>query len=86
MTLMERGAQLFFRGLMEEMEPALGELEQLMEEMEPALRSFAQEMGPGLRSLLDQVDDWTQYEMPEVLPNGDIIIRRKPNVEGEIEL
>jgi hypothetical protein len=24
------------------------------------------------------VEDWSVYEMPEILPNGDIIIRKKP--------
>lgn len=50
----------------------------LMEEMEPALED--------LSDLLDQIDT---YHPPEVLPNGDIIIRRKtplPEPEGEVEL
>ncbi|MBV1865519.1 MAG: hypothetical protein KUG74_13955 [Rhodobacteraceae bacterium] len=34
-------------------------------------------LGPKLDALLDKVDDWTMYELPEVLPNGDIIMRRK---------
>jgi len=42
------------------------------------LRSFAQEMGPALGALLEQVEDWSIYEPPVILPNGDIIIRRKP--------
>ena len=78
-SLMEEGARLFFRGLMEEMEPALRELEGLAEEMEPALRNFATEMGPKLRQLMREVEDWSVYEAPEILPNGDIIIRRKPD-------
>lgn len=87
-SLMEEGAKLFFRGMMEQMEPAMDELEGLMAEMEPAMRSFAQEMGPKMRSLFEKVEDWSLYEAPEVLPNGDIIIRRKPDAaEGdEIEL
>ena len=53
----------------------------LMEEMEPALDD--------LSNLLDNLD---AYHPPEVLPNGDIIIRRKNPKEskeiqeGEIEL
>lgn len=76
-SLMEEGARLFFRGLMSEMEPALKELEGLADEMEPALRSFATEMGPALRDLMDKVEDWSRYHPPEIQPNGDIIIRRK---------
>lgn len=76
-SLMEEGAKLFFKGLMSEMEPALRELEGLADEMEPALRSFAEEMGPALRGLMDKVEDWSAYHPPEILPNGDIVIRRK---------
>lgn len=76
-SLMEEGAKLFFKGLMSEMEPALRELEGLADEMEPALRSFAEEMGPALRGLMDKVEDWSAFHPPEILPNGDIIIRRK---------
>ena len=53
----------------------------LMEEMEPAIDD--------LSSLLDNLD---AYHAPEVLPNGDIIIRRKTPIEpdapaqGEVEL
>ena len=78
-SLMEEGAKLFFRGLMSEMEPALRELEGLAEEIEPALRSFAREMGPALQSLLDEVEDWSVYEPPVVLPNGDILLKRRPD-------
>ena len=34
-----------------------------------------------MRSLELFVDTIPQYEMPEVLPNGDILIRRKPSAE-----
>lgn len=39
----------------------------------PSLEAF----GPKIDALLDKVDDWTMYELPEVLENGDIIMRRK---------
>ncbi len=57
-------------------------LEGLLEEMEPAfegMRGFMAEMGPALGELMEEVEDWSRYEAPEVLPNGDIIIRRKPD-------
>lgn len=53
----------------------------LLEEMEPAMNDFS--------ALLENLD---AYQAPEVLPNGDIIIRRKTPLEteapnpGEIEL
>ncbi len=51
----------------------------LMQEMEPALDD--------MRGLLDNLD---AYHPPEVLPNGDIIIRRKQRPEeppeGETEI
>ena len=79
LSLMERGAQLFMDGILKEMEPAIDGFEGLAEQMGPALKNFAAEMGPKLTELLEQVDDWSAYSAPEMLPNGDIIIRRKPD-------
>ena len=39
--------------------------------------------GPKFEELMDELGDWSNYESPEVLPNGDIIIRRKPRLELE---
>ncbi len=88
---MEEGARLLFEGLMQEMEPALREMEGLSEQLEPALRGFVQNMGPALGDLLEQVEDFSKYHPPEILPNGDIIMRRKLPAEveppeGEVEL
>lgn len=85
LSLMEEGALLFFKGLQQQMEPALKEMEELAEEIGPALRSFADEMGPALGKLLDEVEDWSAYHPPEILPNGDIIIRRKTPDEASPE-
>ncbi len=76
-SLMERGARLFLEGLLREMEPAIEELQGLADEAEPALRQFAERMGPALAGILGRIDDLSNYELPEMLPNGDIIIRRK---------
>jgi len=76
-SLMERGAELFFEGLRREMEPTLEEAARLFAEIGPSMRSFLTEMGPALAEIADQVEDWSVYDMPEILPNGDIIIRRK---------
>ncbi|EET46244.1 hypothetical protein [Thalassobium sp. R2A62] len=82
-SLMEEGAKLFFRGIMDEIEPALDDLQGLAQEMEPAIRNLVDEMGPAFVELMEQIDDLSHYEAPEILPNGDIIIRRK---EGAPEL
>lgn len=83
-SLMERGAELFWRGLREEMQPSLQELEGFMSRIGPSMQSFLAEMGPALADIADKVEDWSRYEAPEILPNGDIIIRRKPDApEGE---
>jgi hypothetical protein len=82
-SLMERGMQLFFEGLMQEIEPAWRDLQGLANELEPALRSFVEEMGPALEGLMADVKDWSAYHPPEVLPNGDIILRKKTPEELE---
>ena len=76
-SMMQRGAELFFRGLRDEIGPALGDLQALAEQAGPAMRSFVEEMGPALGEIIAEVKDWSRYEPPEILPNGDIIIRRK---------
>jgi hypothetical protein len=69
-SLIERGVRLLFEGLIGEMEPALrdmaGNLDRLAEHAEPMLRELARLMG-----------DMANYHPPEVLPNGDILIRRR---------
>lgn len=94
-SLMEEGARLFFEGIQREMGPALEGLRDRAQEMEPALRQFVEEMGPALRDLMGEIGDLSAFHAPEVLPNGDILLRRKtpqemqdsPTLpEGEIEL
>ncbi|MCB4455146.1 hypothetical protein [Leisingera sp. McT4-56] len=77
-SLMERGAELFWEGLRQEMAPALEDLQGMMEEIGPSMAAFLAEMGPALAEIAREVKDWSAYELPEVLPNGDIIIRKKP--------
>jgi len=54
-------------------------------------------MGPAFGELMGKIDDLSVYHPPEMLPNGDIILRRKapldpdapdqpPLDEGEIEI
>ncbi|SHG42986.1 hypothetical protein [Cognatishimia maritima] len=82
-SLMEQGAELFLRGLTEQMEPALEDLKALTEDMGPQVLEFFSEMGPAFGTLLKEIEDWSVYEAPEILPNGDIIIRRKPEPSDE---
>lgn len=55
-------------------------MEGLMQELEPMMEELRQGLGG--------IDDLTGYHAPEILPNGDILIRKKqPTAEdGEIEL
>jgi len=54
------------------------------------LQGLMDEMGPLVLELQGRIIDFSAYYPPEILPNGDIIIRRKPPVEplpqGETEL
>jgi hypothetical protein len=89
-SLMEEGAKLIMRGMMAEMEPALDEMEKALGDMQPML----EEIGPQLAELMELIGDFRNYDSPVVLPNGDILIRRKaplvpelhPGPNGEIEL
>lgn len=75
-SLMEEGAKLLFRGFMTEAEPAIAEMSQALEQMAPVLEGLGEEIGPKITELFALVDDFTNYDMPVVLPNGDILIRR----------
>lgn len=54
------------RGFITEIEPQMRELERGFSSLEPELQRF-----------LDEMRGMTQYHPPEVLPNGDILIRRR---------
>ncbi len=94
--LMEEGAKLLLRGLLNEMDPAIEELKGLADEIGPQMQLFAEEMGPAFAELMTRVDDLRNYDAPELLPNGDIIIRRRdvapefvPQIDddtGDVEL
>lgn len=47
------------------------------------LRGLLAEMEPALRELRGALDELNAYHPPEMLPNGDIIIRRKTPEEIE---
>ena len=60
--------------------------------MQLLLEGLVEELGPILLELQGKIVDLSAYHAPEILPNGDIIIRRKVPLEpeekpdGEIEL
>ena len=73
--MLRQGARRLMDGLMGEVEPSMRDLADSLKEWD----------FQGL-----SIDDLGQYHPPEVLPNGDIIIRRKvplvvepPGAEGE---
>ncbi|EKE45438.1 hypothetical protein OCGS_0528 [Oceaniovalibus guishaninsula JLT2003] len=78
--LLSDGARRLLRGLMGEVEPQMRDLAEALKEWD----------FQGIT-----VDDLSRYHPPEVLPNGDIIIRRKEKLTpvpqdipegGEVEL
>jgi hypothetical protein len=75
MSLLEQGAQMLLRGMMSEMEPAL---DNMADDMAKALT----EAKPMLDDLMALMGEVQNYHAPEMMPNGDIIIRRK--LPGEI--
>lgn len=89
---MSEGLDLLGEGLKLLMDGLGDEVEGLAQDLEPALRDLAGQVGPAMQELLDLVDDFSAYHMPEMMPNGDIIIRRKMpeemeiTPEGEIEI
>lgn len=60
--LLSQGARLLLRGLLEEVEPTMREFDRALSDLN------WQGLG---------VEDLGEYRAPEVLPNGDIILRRK---------
>ena len=57
----------------------------LSEQLEEAFRGLMDRMQPALDELqdtlevFDKIDSLKNYARPEILPNGDIIIRRRPD-------
>ncbi len=79
--LLQEGAKLLLRGLLSEIEPQLDDMAKALDEA-----------APQLQELMEVIGDIRNYHAPEVLPNGDILIRKKTPAEiageepGEIEL
>jgi hypothetical protein len=58
-------------------------LEDFSEEMRKSLEGLLGEVKPELENLIDRLGVIGDYEAPEILPNGDIIIRRKRDIPAE---
>ena len=71
-SLWDWGMSLFGDAVTQELEPALGDMKALIDQLGPAV-------APAIEKMMALVDDMTNYELPEMLENGDIIIRRKPD-------
>lgn len=78
-SLMEQGARIFMEGMLQELDPALKDFADLAMNFGPELDRMVREFGPAIENLLRVIDDFDNYMPPEILPNGDIIIRRKPD-------
>lgn len=80
--LLGEGLQLLLNGMKDDVVPLLEDLR----------KELGDEMGPLVEGLRGKLDELNAYYPPEVLPNGDIIIRRKvplqvePEADGEVEL
>ena len=53
----------------------------LADSMRQLFEGFQEDVSPMMEDLAEQLKGLSQYHPPEVLPNGDIIIRRKPPEE-----
>ncbi|MEM0947382.1 MAG: hypothetical protein AAGK37_08255 [Pseudomonadota bacterium] len=69
MGLIERGSRML--------------LEEFLNRLDPALEDLQREIGPALEALQDQLGRLDAYHPPEILPNGDIILRRKTPIETD---
>lgn len=88
-TKMRDGLRLLFEGLSGGLDETLDGMDEAARDAAPKLRDFVARMGPALIEALGKVGDLANYEAPVVLPNGDILIKRKeeapdylPPVEG----
>ncbi len=62
-------------------EPPAGQWNLFEEGARMLLERFLTEMDPALEALRKELSDLSAFHPPEILPNGDIIIRRKTPVE-----
>lgn len=63
--------------------PLTEEFNKLADGMRKLLESFSDDVAPMMEGLAEQLKGLDAYHPPEVLPNGDIIIRRKTPSEQD---
>ena len=73
----EDRARELFEGILDEMRPAMEGMSALVSEYGYLLEILGTEMAPALAEVLGQIDSITHYEPPVILPNGDIVLRRR---------
>ncbi len=87
LTTLTAAALIAFSPAAEAQDSEWSEFEKLLEQFSEESRTFLQnwltEITPMLESLSEKIDDLSHYEAPEVMPNGDIIIRRKPDAPDQ---
>lgn len=79
LSLLEQGAQLFLRGLIEQVQPQMQEMQKGLDDFGTRMGSALDQAQPWITALSGLVDDFAYYDAPQRLANGDILIRRKPD-------
>lgn len=74
LSLMERGAQMLLDHMMTKVEPSLKDMTDALKQAQPRIME-----------LLAMIDDIQNFHAPELLPNGDILIRRKTPAELKLQ-
>jgi len=74
LPFLEQFGKDLMRDFQQEIAP---DLERMMERMGPEMERLMAPMLPRLQELGETLGGLTQYELPEILPIGDIMIRRK---------
>lgn len=68
---------LIARGVESVLQDFLGRAQPHLEGLANDLQGLARDYGPALNELSGLIDDIGNYEPPQRLPNGDVLIRRK---------
>lgn len=55
-----------------------GLMQRFLDRVLPPMEQGLQELEPELKDFLNRLQGLAQYDAPVILPNGDILIRRKP--------
>lgn len=73
----DTGTAPFEESLRDVLREMIGEMEPALREMAEGMEKFAAGLEPMLREMARLARDFTDYHPPEMLPNGDIIIRKR---------